>query len=66
MVAADQRKGNFWKAEGSDARTGAKRRAELWVWKKESPGGQVLAAVARDEKKYESKWEEEIPSCRFL
>jgi hypothetical protein len=30
------------------------------LWKKESPGGQVLAAVARDEKKYDSKWEEEV------
>ena len=30
------------------------------LWKQESPGGQVLAAVARDQKKYDSKWEEEV------
>jgi Protein of unknown function (DUF3179) len=30
------------------------------LWKKESPGGQVLAAVARDQKKYDSKWEDEV------
>jgi len=30
------------------------------LWKKESPGGQVLAPVARDQKKYESKWEDEV------
>jgi Protein of unknown function (DUF3179) len=30
------------------------------LWKKESPTGQVLAAVARDQKKYDSKWEDEV------
>jgi hypothetical protein len=30
------------------------------LWKKESPGGQVLTAVARDQKEYDSKWEEEV------
>ncbi len=30
------------------------------LWKKEAPGGQVLAAVARDQKKYDSKWEEDV------
>ena len=30
------------------------------LWKKESPDGQVLAAVGRDQKKYDSKWEEEV------
>jgi hypothetical protein len=30
------------------------------LWKQESPGGQVLAAVARDEKEYDSKWEAEV------
>jgi hypothetical protein len=30
------------------------------LWKKESPGGQVLAAVARDQKEYDSKWEDEV------
>lgn len=30
------------------------------LWKKESPGGQVLAAVPRDQKEYDSKWEEEV------
>ncbi len=30
------------------------------LWKKESPGGQVLAAVARDQKEYDSKWEAEV------
>ena len=26
------------------------------LWKKESPGGQVLAPVPRDQKEYDSKW----------
>jgi len=30
------------------------------LWKRESPGGQVLAAVARDQKEYDSKWEAEV------
>jgi hypothetical protein len=30
------------------------------LWKKESPSGQVLAAVARDQKKYDSKWEVKV------
>jgi hypothetical protein len=30
------------------------------LWKKESPGGRVLAAVPRDQKEYDSKWEEEV------
>ena len=30
------------------------------LWKQESPGGQVLAAVVRDQKKYDSKWEDEV------
>ena len=30
------------------------------LWKKESPSGQVLSAVARYEKEYDSKWEDEV------
>ena len=30
------------------------------LWRKESPGGRVLAAVPRDQKEYDSKWEEEV------
>jgi hypothetical protein len=32
----------------------------LGLWKQESPGGQVLAEVARDQKEYDSKWEAEV------
>jgi hypothetical protein len=30
------------------------------LWKAETPGGQVLAPVARDQKEYDSKWEAEV------
>jgi hypothetical protein len=30
------------------------------LWKSESPGGQVLKAVAKDQKEYDSKWEAEV------
>ena len=30
------------------------------LWKQESPSGQVLAAVPRDEKEYDSKWEADV------
>jgi hypothetical protein len=30
------------------------------LWKTESPGGTVLAPVARDQKEYDSKWEAEV------
>src|SRR2546427_13028501 len=30
------------------------------LWKQESPAGQVLAPVSKDEKEYDSKWETEI------
>ena len=30
------------------------------LWKQESPAGQVLAPVGKDEKEYNSKWEDEI------
>ena len=30
------------------------------LWKAESPGGQVLKAVAKDQKEYDSKWEAEV------
>jgi Protein of unknown function (DUF3179) len=30
------------------------------LWKSESPGGQVLKPVARDQKEYDSKWEADV------
>jgi hypothetical protein len=50
----------FGKLKGATLELAASDELSFGLWKKESPTGQVLAAVARDQKKYESKWEEEV------
>lgn len=50
----------FGKLKGSALELAPYDELSFGLWKKESPGGQLLAAVARDQKKYDSKWEVEV------
>jgi hypothetical protein len=50
----------FGKLKGTVLELAPSDELSFGLWKKESPGGQVLAAVPRDEKKYDSKWEEGV------
>ncbi len=50
----------FGKLKGQSLELAPFDELSFGLWKKESPGGQVLGAVARDQKKYESKWEDEV------
>ena len=66
----DRETGTWWQQISGKAIFGQMKGAALelapfdelsfGLWKKEAPGGQVLAAVARDQKKYDSKWEDEV------
>ena len=70
FLMRDRETGTWWQQISGKAIFGKLKGASLelapfdelsfGLWKKESPGGQVLAAVARDQKKYESKWEDEV------
>ena len=70
FLMRDRETGTWWQQISGNAIFGKLKGARLelapsdelsfGLWKKESPAGQVLAAVARDQKKYESKWEEEV------
>jgi len=70
FLMRDRETGTWWQQISGKAIFGKLKGAALelapydelsfGLWKKESPGGQVLAAVARDQKKYDSKWEEEV------
>ena len=50
----------FGSLQGSVLELAPSNELSFGLWKQESPGGQVLSAVARDQKKYDSKWEEEV------
>jgi len=50
----------FGKLKGESLELAPFDELSFGLWKKESPGGQVLAPVARYQKKYESKWEDEV------
>jgi hypothetical protein len=50
----------FGRLKGSVLELAPSDELSFALWKQESPGGQVLAAVARDEKEYDSKWEAEV------
>jgi len=50
----------FGSLQGSVLELAPSSELSFGLWKQESPGGQVLSAVARDQKKYDSKWEEEV------
>jgi len=70
FLMRDRETGTWWQQISGKAIFGPMKGARLelapfdelsfGLWKKESPGGQVLAAVARDQKEYDSKWEEEV------
>ena len=70
FLMRDRETGTWWQQISGKAIFGPMKGAMLelapfdelsfGLWKKESPGGQVLAAVARDQKKYDSKWEDEV------
>jgi hypothetical protein len=50
----------FGRLKGSVLELAPSDELSIGLWKQESPGGQVLAAVRRDEKEYDSKWEAEV------
>ena len=50
----------FGKLKGALLELAPSDELSFGLWKKESPNGQVLAAVTRDQKEYDSKWEEEV------
>jgi hypothetical protein len=50
----------FGRLKGSVLELAPSDELSFGLWKQESPGGQVLAAVRRDEKEYDSKWEAEV------
>src|SRR2546421_10867282 len=66
----DEETGSWWQQASGKAIFGALKGESLelapydeltfGLWKQESPAGQVLAPVSKDEKEYDSKWESEI------
>ena len=66
----DEETGSWWQQASGQAIFGALKGESLelapydelafGLWKQESPAGQVLAPVSKDEKEYDSKWEAEI------
>jgi hypothetical protein len=50
----------FGKLKGKSLELAPFDELSFGLWKKESPGGQVLAPVAHDQKEYDSKWEDEV------
>ena len=66
----DEETGSWWQQANGQAIFGALKGESLelapydeltfGLWKQESPAGQVLAPVNKDEKEYDSKWEAEI------
>jgi hypothetical protein len=50
----------FGRLKGATLELAPSDELSFGLWKKESPSGQVLTAVPRDAKKYDSKWEEEV------
>ena len=66
----DEETGSWWQQVTGKAIFGALKGESLelapydelsfGLWKQESPAGQVLAPVKKDEKEYDSKWEAEI------
>src|SRR5258705_3316070 len=50
----------FGKLKGAALELAPYDELSFGIWRNESQDGQVLAAVARDQKKYDSKWEDEV------
>jgi hypothetical protein len=70
FLMRDEETGSWWQQASGQAIFGALKGESLelapydeltfGLWKQESPAGQVLAPVSKDEKEYDSKWEAEI------
>jgi hypothetical protein len=70
FLMRDEETGSWWQQASGKAIFGALKGESLelapydeltfGLWKQESPAGQVLAPVSKDEGKYDSKWEIEI------
>jgi hypothetical protein len=70
FLMRDEETGSWWQQASGKAIFGALKGESLelapydeltfGLWKQESPAGQVLAPVNKDEKEYDSKWEAEI------
>jgi hypothetical protein len=70
FLMRDEETGSWWQQASGKAIFGALKGKSLelapydeltfGLWKQESPAGQVLAPVNKDEKEYDSKWEAEI------
>jgi len=70
FLMRDRETGTWWQQINGQAVFGELKGAALelapfdelsfGLWKKESPAGQVLAPVVRDQKEYDSKWEDEV------
>ena len=70
FLMRDRETGTWWQQISGKAIHGPMKGAVLelapsdelsfGLWKAEAPNGQVLAPVARDQKKYDSKWEAEV------
>src|SRR5262249_30658651 len=70
FLMRDRETGTWWQQISGKAIFGPLKGARLeltpfdelsfGLWKKESPGGQVLTPVQRDQKEYDSKWENEV------
>jgi Protein of unknown function (DUF3179) len=70
FLMQDRETGSWWQQASGKAIAGALRGQSLelapydeltfGLWKQESPNGQILAAVAKDAKEYESNWEPEV------
>jgi hypothetical protein len=70
FLMRDEETGSWWQQVTGKAIFGALKGESLelapydeltfGLWKQESPAGQILAPVKKDEKEYDSKWETEI------
>ncbi len=70
FLARDEETGSWWQQVTGLAISGPLKGSRLQpvlsdeltfgLWQKENPAGQVLKAVAQDQKEYESNWESEV------
>jgi hypothetical protein len=70
FLMRDRETGSWWQQVSGKAISGPMQGSALelatsdeltfGLWKKESPNGQVMAPVAKDQKEYDSKWEAEV------
>jgi uncharacterized protein DUF3179 len=70
FLMRDRQTGTWWQQVSGKAISGPMHGSSLelassdeltfGLWKRESPNGQVMAPVAKDQKEYDSKWEAEV------